>query len=580
MKIQVFLCGMVLAASGVLSGCARQSSGARGAVAARVSGTKYALLVGISHYERRISRYDIPAAAEAGRNAQALQKFAGFEARNITVLTDKGPVKPTRDNILRQIELLSHKIKPTDSVFVYFGGHGFSLSERDYLAPWDAGGHSDEARIASSLPVSLLLSRLGQVHAKVLVTVCEACREDQSPPYEPDARPTAAPTPSEQQVLAPEPRPGATIYSCREGEDTYSCEGNSRGCFSYRLQRGLQGAAADTKGNVTIGSLSSYLTKAVFGDARLRYGVSQQPVTVINPAGLQRVEEVVLASGLPPGNAGTTVQPFGSPRFAVQKYRNQMQAAYEALLRGDKAGAEREFEAALRTDPKSQRAVTELASLCDERGDWPGAQGWYKRSVHLWPADVTRLNKLGEAALAGGNFAQAEVDFRVALVENAWVVPMKNLGLVYLQRRQYPLAEYWFKRAYTSAPDWPEPLLDLAWLKAFQKQNAEASRLYAKLVQISPRSTYTLFNVALFYQHSLKNLSRAEQFYRQAIRVEPRRGCHYANLAGCLLDENKRAEALILARHAIALGYRANHQAYRRLHLQAGSAKPSRTPHS
>lgn len=58
----------------------------------------------------------------------------------------------------------------------------------------------------------------------------------------------------------------------------------------------------------------------------------------------------------------------------------------------------------------------------------------------------------------------------------------------------------------------------------------------------------------------------AEEAYRRALQLKPGEGRYYANLAGALLPQGRRAEAIQAAEKAIRLGKR-NHWVYRALGL-------------
>lgn len=55
----------------------------------------------------------------------------GYEARNITVITEQTTIKPTRRNILLQFVRLLIESKPGDQLFFGFSGHGYFVPDMD-----------------------------------------------------------------------------------------------------------------------------------------------------------------------------------------------------------------------------------------------------------------------------------------------------------------------------------------------------------------------------------------------------------------------------------------------------------------
>lgn len=380
------------------------TNGGRGRVTAgRPPVTRHALLIGISRYQMPVDHYMPASAAEAENISALLQKVAGFKPADITVLTDKGSVKPTRQNILEQVSRLTERVQPQDVVVVYLGAHGFSSRGEDYLMPWDTDWRSGSAKAATSLASSLVLSKLTQLPAQQILVLQESCRSNsanvgRSTPLNQSSQEPLQRTPVVQasqpkQVRQARADAGATIYSSRLGENSCGRKDGSRNYFSYYLEKGLQSAAADSAGRVTIQGLASYLEKAVTGAVRSELGLHQTPSLHLWGPNTRRSAQAVLCSGRPPGKGGQTAVPHDSPSSPAQMHDNDMQKGFESLFKRRNDEARRHFTSAFRHDPQSAQAAKEVAEIFYQQRNYAMSTLWLKRVVRLAPRDVTVFNK-------------------------------------------------------------------------------------------------------------------------------------------------------------------------------------------
>ena len=131
---------------------------------------KVALLVGINTYPDgsgvtplRFAVQDVAAIAE-------VLEDQGYLVRK---LTDSSA---TRAMIRSNIKDLTAALDPADGTFLfYFGGHGFSQSEANFLVPF---GATVDDLIAEGLPVSDVEKLLKSSGAKRTMMFIDACRND------------------------------------------------------------------------------------------------------------------------------------------------------------------------------------------------------------------------------------------------------------------------------------------------------------------------------------------------------------------------------------------------------------------
>ncbi|WP_394754598.1 caspase domain-containing protein [Crenothrix sp.] len=83
------------------------------------NGNKFALLVGISKFQNKISSIETAVKDVESINTALIN--SGFNEKNITLLTDK---QATKANIINAIKELEDKVTPDDSVVVYISTHG------------------------------------------------------------------------------------------------------------------------------------------------------------------------------------------------------------------------------------------------------------------------------------------------------------------------------------------------------------------------------------------------------------------------------------------------------------------------
>ncbi|KAJ2455718.1 Ca(2+)-dependent cysteine protease [Coemansia sp. RSA 2336] len=90
-----------------------------------LSGTKYALIIGINYYEHEYSQTSNINGAHAFRSL--LQRKYGYSEQNIVLLSDDQEdvrCHPTHSNITAHVKRMMRDVRPNDAVFFYFCGFG------------------------------------------------------------------------------------------------------------------------------------------------------------------------------------------------------------------------------------------------------------------------------------------------------------------------------------------------------------------------------------------------------------------------------------------------------------------------
>ncbi|MEZ5400179.1 MAG: tetratricopeptide repeat protein [Bryobacteraceae bacterium] len=212
----------------------------------------YALVVGVSAYKNLKPEQNLQFAE---RDAQALFSIlistegGNFPAENVHTLV--GP-KATLSNLRREVEQwLPSVTRDDDRVLIYFAGHGFVSSGQAYLAPWDF----EPRDIATSgYPMAKLGEMIGsKIKGKWKVLLADACHSG---------------------AISPENSEGVfrglldlnksmfVMSASRDREQSFESPdfGGGHGVFTYYVERGLSGAADESRdGIVTADELAEYV---------------------------------------------------------------------------------------------------------------------------------------------------------------------------------------------------------------------------------------------------------------------------------------------------------------------------------
>lgn len=250
---------------------------------APAGGRSWALIVGIDQYEDSEITPLRFAEADAQAIAAALVRDGSFTSDQVIVLTSRGPgrLRASRPNLIGWLVRLQANVKPTDTFFFFFSGHGMSMEKQSYLLTADAVPEPVENLEMSALRMGDLRRLLEKIPAAHKLIAVDACRSDpragrgnvNNPMQESFARDLAirarnGATAHDQVV--------ATLYACQIGQRSYEWPERKQGFFSYFLTRGLLGEARNTKGVVTLNSLLEYLETKVPEQVRLWKGSDAQ----------------------------------------------------------------------------------------------------------------------------------------------------------------------------------------------------------------------------------------------------------------------------------------------------------------
>jgi tetratricopeptide (TPR) repeat protein len=549
--------------------------------AAQTGGQTYALLVGISKYEKPDLSLQY-ANVDASVFARLLESPRGgsVPSANILLLTDEKATTAAVRNGFQ--DFLKRRAGKNDTVVIQIAGHGTVDNKSAFILTYD----SDPQDLKSTaLGMDELQSLFEEQLAKVgrvllFVDVCKAgtigtihnttvaSNVQQLGDVQGDMFGLLASRPREVSLEGPE-------------------FGGGHGVFSYFIIKGLEGAADENKDNVVdADELIKYVSDQVamatgnkqhpreFGtyDNMMRLSDIQKPgIDVahwrvildsrrggplylagapqgqIPPAAqMQAAEErfsAALNAGriLPgdPNNAFTALADLQrvAPPEQYQESKNQLRVALEnksqeVLLRylaGDETPQSRdEFQSGARYMDAARKLTEESLFL-------EGRQDFFQGRALLFDKRYPEAANLLEESV--------RIDPGAAYGFNA-------LGIAYLEQAQYDKAIPAFRDAVRRAQHWSYPLHNVALAYVETGDYRSAIRAYQEAIRLTPQYSYLPYNLGLVYQR-LNRRKDAEAAYTKAEMLAPDSAEPYNALGTLKASEGKRTEAEQLYRQAL-----------------------------
>jgi hypothetical protein len=262
------------------------------------SAKRYALIVGVDQYaDTQITTLG-GASNDAKTLANALIRYAGFPAEQVTLLASDQPAErqPTRGNILRRLSNFAAVLPPDGLLLVSFAGHGIERGGQAFLLPSDSQVSNDVDLLEqTAINVSQIRDRIKKIGVKQVLMIVDACRNDPVGRANADNPLTAAYTRGFNFDLRNrEVQAFATLYATEVGHRAYEYKEKKQGYFTWVLVEALRGGAANEKGEVTLANLVKFLQervpKRVLQD--LGPGKNQKPFAVVEG---YRADELIIS---------------------------------------------------------------------------------------------------------------------------------------------------------------------------------------------------------------------------------------------------------------------------------------------
>ncbi len=193
-------------------------------------GQKYALVVGVDRYEQaQISPLQF-AGADAVAVARALREVAGFDPRNVILMTSGGGESPTSTRILARLVGMKAVIEPGDTFVFYFSGHGVEKDEERYLLTADTNPSDVTLLRKSALGAKEVQKVLREMKASRILQLVDACASDPGELAVPGKDPTQQRKQTDnfsKGFIVTQRGDGSvfdaavTVFSCKVGQKSY-----------------------------------------------------------------------------------------------------------------------------------------------------------------------------------------------------------------------------------------------------------------------------------------------------------------------------------------------------------------------
>lgn len=263
---------------------------------------RWALLIGVDKYDDSNISPLKGAANDARGLKQVLVDYAGFPQDQVIVLSSDEPSErqPTRTNILRRLSNLTGLVPKDGLLLISFAGHGIDRNGQAFLIPSDAT-FTEDTRLLEETAISIngVKERIKETGVQQVMIFLDACRS-----YPTGRSGTSNPlTPAfinalDFDVRNREVSAFAVLYATEVGHRAYEYGEKHQGYFTWAIMQGLNGAAANERGEVTLGTLLKYIEDTVPKLVAIDYGanVIQKPFANIEG---YRADELVLAVATP-----------------------------------------------------------------------------------------------------------------------------------------------------------------------------------------------------------------------------------------------------------------------------------------
>lgn len=242
-----------------------------------------ALLIGIGKgYSGRLELPDV-----VRHDAEALgavlrdPELCGYPEPQVRLLLD---ADATRANILSALQDLVDNARPSDTVIIFFSGHGgqwaVGADSYGYICPADYVSMDPEN---TGIKTDELSNLVNAIPAARVVLILDACHAEAAAVVKSDDAgkgllPQGLLTPALQKLSSGSGR--VVLASCSENERSYTYSAKGQSLFTYFLLEGLKGAAPEIEdGVIGVFDLFVYLSREV--PARPQRGEIQTPVILM-----------------------------------------------------------------------------------------------------------------------------------------------------------------------------------------------------------------------------------------------------------------------------------------------------------
>jgi tetratricopeptide (TPR) repeat protein len=533
------------------------STAAAAASAMPTGGKTYALLIGVSKYQRLPQEQWLQFAdadATLFEKHVLSQRGGGLLPENVLKLTDERATTAALRNAFQTF--LKGRATKKDTVLILIAGHGTVESPGSkgaYILTHD----SDPQDLAgTALPMAEVqtlvneqLSKVGRV--AVFVDVCRAGNIGSIKNTTVNAVVERLGE-AEGEILG--------LMASRPKELSYegSQFGGGHGAFSYYLLKALAGAAdKNNDGKVDVNELINYVQVEVakgtndkqhpreFGTMDNAVVLSDTTKPGIDLARVHfpvvfdlRGEPVYLAQAQPAPGTLSSPASAALARFtdAIEKGRllpDATNSAFAALADlkpqlSDEQYRVQENRLRVALEDMAQQVILRYLTgdqIPQTQRDFQSGEAYYRAARRLTPESLFLEGRQaflqGRSLLFDKNYRQAADLLETAVrIDPGGAHAYNALGIAYLEQADFVRAIPAFRDAIRRAPYWTYPLHNLALTYIESGDSAGAIRAYQQAIRLTPQYSYLPYNLGLVYQRANRRRD-AEASYRKAMALAP-----------------------------------------------------------
>jgi len=557
MKIRCIAFGIAITASSI--SYAQRGIELPGGDTAKITGTTYAIIIGLSKYK------EVPSLQFAHKDAQAFEDFLLSEAggkvprSNIEIFLNENA---TRNNVADAISIMARKAKPGDRLYFFFAGHGdmedLTQIENGLLLLYNSPngnyfGMKDD--VLEILDLKRYLSPLAERGVEMIFIV-DACHSGNLNGGIKGVEKTAS-------ALAASWGKEYKILSCQPNQLSLESEewGGGRGLFSLHLEEGMKGLAdRNNDGRVSFSELDRYIRDKVetFSEDKqipLIVGDLSKPFVTVNP-GVLAALKIQKAKERP---ALAQVNPKG----AEEKYVDSLDPAGKKIYASYKKNiADRKL-----IWPLDTNALKDYRAFIKKYNDSPLTPLMRR---NLAAALNLRFDSIVSPLLRGETsystrdmcyYAAMELDSCMQLLgEQHYMFQNLKARKLYMDAMSYtwalndneynftwrPVVEKSTKLLEESAelePNASYTLMALGVQYTFLYEYEKANKTFEKFLELRPYDLYAKYSLGLVYS-KMKQYDKAQKIFEELSEKYPQYSDFRLQLADILMNTDKNAEFL------------------------------------
>lgn len=189
----------------------------------------------------------------------------------------------------------------------------------------------------------------------------------------------------------------------------------------------------------------------------------------------------------------------------------------------DSAGAESEFEQALKLNPNSAVAHYAYGRVLTDTGRFDEAHARAKQAIELDPLSIQYRKSVPYLLFLSRRYEEAIAEYRkLIVIAPEFPQAQRELGLAYEQKALYQEAFDQLQKTYAMPENYGKTMLraDLGHLYAVWGKRAEAQQILAELLKQSEQSYVSAYDVAVIYA-GLGEREQAFAWLDKAIEQRP-----------------------------------------------------------